>query len=108
MPLCRDVVDRLRQLVHEPPQRPNGTIQCWTIPVWTILLMLLSASVKWLEEQGSPSGVARRVILRALEMARRAGVPSGVARRVILRALEISSVLEFRKSGIFNQCDNIF
>ena len=42
---------------------------------------------KWLEEQGFPSGSARRVILRALE---------------------ISSVLEFRKSGIFSQCDAIF
>ena len=42
---------------------------------------------KWLEEQGFPLGSARRVILRALE---------------------ISSVLEFRKSGIFSQCDAIF
>ena len=41
-------------------------------------------------------------------MARRAGVPSGEARWVIVRALEIVSVLEFRKSGIFSQCASIF
>ena len=41
----------------------------------------------WFEEQGSPSGVARKVILRALE---------------------ISSVLEFRKWGISSQCVSIF
>ena len=49
----------------------------------------IQSSGTWLEEQGSPPG------------------SSGVARRVILRALEISSVLEFRKSAIYSQCDAI-